>query len=59
MDEFLKDLLNEKIKNNFLAIHEILRKIQKRTLSVMGPLSKEWLSLENPKKSDSPPLSLD
>ena len=25
----------------------------------MGPLSKVWLKLENAKKSDAPPLSLD
>ena len=59
MDEFLKDLLKEKNKNNSLAIDEILGKIQKRALSVMGPLSKVWLKLENAKKSDAPPLSLD
>ena len=33
--------------------------MQKRTFSVVGPLSKVWLKLENPKKSDAPPLSLD
>ena len=51
MDEFLKDLLKEKNKNNSLAIDEILDKKQKRTLSVMGPLSKVWLKLENAKQS--------
>ena len=59
MDEFLRDLLKEKNKNNSLAVDEILGKTQKRTLSVMGPLSKVWLKLENAKKSDAPPLSLD
>ena len=59
MDEFLRHLLKEKNKNNPLAVDEILGKIQKRTLSVMGPLSKVWLKLENAKKSDAPPLSLD
>ena len=59
MDEFLKDLLKEKNKNNSLAIDEILGKIQKRALSVMGPLFKVRLKLENAKKSDAPPLSLD
>ena len=59
MDEFLRDLLKEKNKNNSLADDEIQGKIQKRTLSVMGPLSKVWLKLENAKKSDAPPLSLD
>ena len=53
MDEFLKDLLKEKNKNNSLAIDEILDKKQKRTLSVMGPLSKVWLKLENANKSDA------
>ena len=59
MDEFLKDLLKVKNKYNSLAIDEILGKIQKRALSVMGPLSEVWLKLENAKKSDAPPLSLD
>ena len=45
--------------NNSLVIDEIQGKILKRTLSVMGPLSKVWLKLENAKKSDAPPLSLD
>ena len=49
MDEFLRDLLKEKNKNSSLAIDETLRKIQKRTLSVMGPLSKVCLKLENAK----------
>ena len=54
MDEFLKDLLKE--NKNSLAIDEILWKIQKRDFSV-----KVWLQLEleNAKKSDAPPLSLD
>ena len=59
MDGFLKELLKEKNINNSLAIDEILEKKLKRTLSVMGPLSKVWLKLENVKKSDAPPLSLD
>ena len=59
MDEFLKDLLKEKNKNNSLAIDEILGKIKKRALYVMGSLSKVWLKLENAKKSDALPLSLD
>ena len=58
MDELLRDLLKEKNKNS-LAVDEILGKIQERTLSVMGPLSKVWLKLENAKKSDAPLLSLD
>ena len=53
MDESLKDLLKEKNKNNSLAIDEILEKIQKITLSVMEPLSRVLLKLEN----DAPPLS--
>ena len=59
MDKFLKDLLKEKNKNNSLAINEILRKIQERTLFVIDTSSKVWLKLENAKKSDAPPLSLD
>ena len=57
MGEILRDLLKEKNKTNSLAIDEILGK--KRTLFVMGPLSKVWLKLENARNSDAPPLSLD
>ena len=46
-------------KNNSLALDEILGKVQKRTLSVMGPLSKVWLKMENAKKFGAPPLSPD
>ena len=59
MDEFLKDLLKEKNKNNCLTTVEIQGKIPKRAVSVIGPLSKVWLKLKNAKKSDAPPLSLD
>ena len=59
MDEFLRDLLKENCKNKSLAVDEILGKIQKRNLSVMSLLSKVWLKLENAKKSDASPLSLD
>ena len=40
MDEFLRELLKEKNKNNFLAVDEILGKIQKRILSVWVPYPK-------------------
>ena len=59
IDEFLRNLLKGENKNNSLAIDEILGKIQKKMLSVMAPLSKVWLQLENAKKSDTSPLSLD
>ena len=59
MDEFLKYLLKQKNKNNSLVIDKILGKIQKKALSLTSPLSKVWLKLENVKKSDAPPLSLD
>ena len=39
IDEFLRDLLKKKNKNNSFVIDEILGKTQKRTLSVMGPQS--------------------
>ena len=59
IDEVLKDLVVEKNKNNSLAIDEILGKIQKGALSVMIPLSKVRLKLEDAKMSNAPPLSLD
>ena len=46
--------MKKKNENNSLAIDEILGKVQKRTLSVMGPFSKVWLKLEN-----APALSLE
>ena len=52
-------LLKEKNENNTLVIDEILGKIQKRGLSMMGPLSKVWLKLENAMKFDASPLSID
>ena len=58
MYKFLKDLLKEKNENNSLAIDEILGKIQKRALSVIGLLSKVWLKLKNAKKLDAPTLFL-
>ena len=57
MDEFLKDLLKVKNKDNSLAIDEVLGKISKRALSVMSPLSKVWSKLHNAKRSGAPPLS--
>ena len=58
IEKYLKDLLKEKNKNTSLAIDEILGKIQKKALSMMIPLSKVWLKLENAKKPDVPPLCL-
>ena len=51
MDEFLKDLLKKKNKNNSLVIDEILGKIHKRVLFVVSPLSKKWLKSKNSKKN--------
>ena len=53
MDEFLKDLLKKKNKNNSLVIDEVLGKIHKKVLSVMSPISKKWLKSKNSKKSST------
>ena len=58
MYKFLKDLLKKKNENNSLAINEILGKIQKRALSMIGPLSNVWLKLKNAKNPDAPILFL-
>ena len=52
MDEFLKVLLKHKIKNNSLAIYEVLVKAKKWVVSVMSLLYTAWLKLENAKKFD-------
>ena len=59
MDEFLKVLLKDKIKNNSLAIYEVLGKAKKWVISVMSLLYTAWLKLENAKKFDVPLLSVD
>ena len=58
MYKFLKDLLKKKNENNSLAIDEILGKIQKRALSMIGPLSNVWLKLKNAKNPDASILFL-
>ena len=46
MDKFFKELLEEKKKNLELGVDEIMQKAQQKALSIMGPLSRLWLTLE-------------
>ena len=52
LDDFLKDLLKEKHKNYELNTEEVLEKLQRKTVDIMGPLSKFWHILETVKNSN-------
>ena len=45
LDDFLRDILKEKREN----IENVLEKLQRKTIDVMGPLSKLWNILEGAK----------
>ena len=45
LDDFFKELLEEKKKNLELGVDEIMEKAQQEALNIMGPLSKVWLTL--------------
>ena len=40
LDDFLRDILEEKRKTNEQSIGNVLEKLQRKTVDVMGPLSK-------------------
>ena len=46
LDDFLRDILKEKRKTNEQNIGNLLEKLQRKTVDVMGPLSKLWNILE-------------
>ena len=52
MDEFFKDMLEERKMKSQLAWDQILEKLQHKTVNVYGPLSKVWLTLEDALASD-------
>ena len=61
MDEFFKQMMEESNMKNELVFHNIFEKLQKKTVSIFGPLSKAWCMLEGAMVSDDeqPVLSLE
>ena len=45
MDDFLKQIMEEKEKGKELALDKRLRKFQEKTLNIMGPMSRLWHTL--------------
>ena len=46
LEDFLRDILKEKRKTNKQNIENVLEKLQRKTVNVVGPLSKLWNILE-------------
>ena len=51
LDDFLRDILKESVKHA-QNIETILEKLQRKTVDVMGPLSKLWNILEGAKGAE-------
>ena len=49
LDDFLRGILKEKRKTNKQNKENVLKKLQRRIVDVMGSLSKLWNILEGPK----------
>ena len=49
LNDFLRDILKEKRKTNEQNIKNVLKKLQRKTVAVMGPLLKLWNILERAK----------
>ena len=47
MDDFVKELMEEQRNFFQLSSDKVFKKIQQKVLTVMGPLGKVWLTLEN------------
>ena len=52
LDNFLRHLLKEKRKTNEQNFKNVLEKLQRKTVDVMGPLSKLWNILEGVKRAE-------
>ena len=52
LDNFLRDILKEKRKINEQNIENVLEMLQRKTVDVMGPLSKLWNILERAKEAE-------
>ena len=46
LDDFARDILKEKYKTNEQNIENVIEKLQRKTVDVMGALSKLWNMLE-------------
>ena len=60
LDYFLKDILKERRKTNEQNMENVLEKFQRKTVDVMGRLSKLWSILERVKgaEEDVPQISI-
>ena len=58
LDDFLRDILKEKRKTNKQNIENVLEKLQRKTVDVMGPLSKLWNILEGAKGAEEDALQI-
>ena len=60
LDYFLKDILKERRKTNEQNMENVLEKFQRKTVDVMGRLSKLWSILERVKGAgeDVPQISI-
>ena len=56
MDDFLKQIIEEKQKGKVLD--KLLRKLQEKTLNIMGPMSRLWHTLENASNSEEQKVEL-
>ena len=52
LDDFLRDILKEKRKTNKQNIENVLEKLQRKTVDLMGPLLKLWNILEGAKGAE-------
>lgn len=52
LDEFFKELLDEKKKKTELFWDSSLEKIQQKTVNVFGPLSKVWMAIESANEAE-------
>ena len=52
LDSFLRDIFKEKHKTNEQNIENVLEKLQRKTVDVMGPLSKLWNILAGAKGAE-------
>ena len=61
MDDFFRELLDERRRKSELSLDSVLEKIQQKTVNVFGPLSKVWLAVENAlaSKDNQPQISLE
>ena len=59
LDDFAKDILNDKKKQKDLNFDNVLEKSQGRNRSVTGPLSKIWTAAESARLSQEDSVEVD